>query len=81
MGQVNIYNQIDKIFVAKPRGCASHEDCGPLLACVNAICINPCELVDFGPNSECNIANREAECSCRPGFIPADIGCKPGGKL
>lgn len=45
--------------------CTADSQCPSDRACINGICINPC---DCGPNAECHIKNHKPVCSCIPGY-------------
>ena len=60
-------------------GCRSHDECGPTKACVNAICVLPCQC---GANAECQLVGHKPVCSCRPGYegnpnlACHEVGCR-----
>ncbi|CAH1404987.1 unnamed protein product [Nezara viridula] len=54
-------------------GCSSNSDCTPREACVNKLCISPCNC---GTNAECKVTNHYPTCYCKPGYSGnPQIGC------
>ncbi|CAG9854642.1 unnamed protein product [Phyllotreta striolata] len=58
--------------------CESDAECGPIQACVDFKCQNPC-LSQCGENAECEtIANHRAVCKCPPNYFGnPHVSCKP----
>ncbi|RZF34371.1 hypothetical protein LSTR_LSTR008910 [Laodelphax striatellus] len=46
-------------------GCAANSDCSMEEACINRLCITPCNC---GPNADCKVSNHYPTCFCRPGY-------------
>lgn len=54
-------------------GCKSNSECAGSEACINALCINPCNC---GPNAECRVVNHYPICYCQPGYSGnPQLGC------
>ena len=46
-------------------GCEADDECDSPLACINAICKDPCAC---GRNAQCDIVEHRPVCTCKPGF-------------
>ena len=46
-------------------GCEADDECDNPLACINAICKDPCAC---GRNAQCDIVEHRPVCTCKPGF-------------
>ena len=46
-------------------GCEADDECDSPLACINAICKDPCAC---GRNAQCDIREHRPVCTCKPGF-------------
>ncbi|KAJ8936987.1 hypothetical protein NQ314_012069 [Rhamnusium bicolor] len=53
-------------------------ECPPKSICKSGRCINPCEQINCGPNSVCNVENKKASCSCLAKYIPVQTGIQDG---
>lgn len=75
--------QGDPTKTCTPYECKSNDDCEANKKCSSdGACKNPClEQNACGVNSQCRVVNREAQCSCPPGYIGnALIECKQKGE-
>ena len=68
-------------FIGKPPACRPecviHQECAPLLACLNNRCVDPCKGT-CGINAECRVINHNPICSCIAGFTGDPfIRCTP----
>lgn len=54
----------------KDAGCVSNDQCSPLEACQNRVCVNPCASGSpCAQSAECKVQNHLAVCSCPPGYV------------
>ncbi|KAJ8890120.1 hypothetical protein PR048_009627 [Dryococelus australis] len=61
--------------------CARDEDCEPSKMCgKDKVCRNPClEAGSCGKNAQCRVIQRQAQCSCPPGYFGNPVvECKQG---
>uniref|UniRef100_A0A182M1U8 EGF-like domain-containing protein n=1 Tax=Anopheles culicifacies TaxID=139723 RepID=A0A182M1U8_9DIPT len=50
--------------------CQTNDDCELDKKCASGKCINPCLIPGAcGLNAQCRVVNRQAQCSCTPGFF------------
>uniref|UniRef100_A0A182T3U1 EGF-like domain-containing protein n=1 Tax=Anopheles maculatus TaxID=74869 RepID=A0A182T3U1_9DIPT len=59
--------------------CQTNDDCELDKKCASGKCINPCLIPGAcGLNAQCRVVNRQAQCSCTPGFFGnARQECQP----
>ena len=63
--------------------CRVDSDCGSGLACIDAVCQNPCAVLDpCHPTARCHVIDsvpvRTMTCVCPEGWVPDQQGqCKP----
>ncbi|BES97160.1 PTI [Nesidiocoris tenuis] len=58
-------------------GCESNSECPSQEACVNRMCVSPCNC---GPNAECRVQDHYPICFCKPGYSGnPQIGCEKIG--
>lgn len=59
--------------------CTTDSQCPSDRACINGICINPCNC---GPNAECHVKNNKPICVCVAGYEGnPNLNCVPGTVL
>jgi len=65
------------IETTNPPGCVRDDECEKDSACLNRICMNPC---DCGKGADCFLSNHRPVCQCPEGTVGnPQIECKPVG--
>lgn len=58
--------------------CEESDDCDSNEACLNQMCMNPCEMEICGMNTNCSVLNHGPVCTCIDGYSGDPFnGCQP----